>query len=200
MNLTRTAKYSTKKERVTIERTVDSVEIDLDFTQMYNCFLLLSFKIKAATSFHLMFYLLQTMDKNNMVTINASLLKAFNEVCKQTGRKPIAEQTFYNSLKDLQEAEAMKKLNKGQYVMNIYSMWKGDKAKRIEYLISEKKDGQQVFKNPLHMILPEVKPTKDYIQTITETPIVEEICEQYHPDDHITVEELEQVQNNGQDM
>lgn len=181
MQLTsRTAKYSTKKEKVTIERSVDSVEVDLDFTQMYNCFMLLSFNISSASSFHILFFLLQQMNKDNIVLINGTMVTKFQEMCRQIGKKPISEQSFYKCTKDLKEAGVMEKLNKGQYIMNIYGMWKGDKAKRIEYLISENKDGQKMFKNPLHLLLPEGKELKEYTETGKELPAVKEDPEYYY--------------------
>lgn len=176
----RTAKFSTKKEKITIDRTVDTVEVDLDFTQLYSCFFYLSMGIKKSSSFQVLFFLLRVMGRDNQVTINKSLFKQFCDMLVSLGNKPISEQAFYNSLKDLQRAGVMTKLSRGVYFMNPYAMWKDEGNKRINYLKIDAGDGQTIAINPLDLILKE--PYTHYTQETVVEDITNEEVNNIHKD------------------
>lgn len=171
----RTAKSITKTEEVKIKRVVETIEYDLDFTQLYNCFFLLSLNVCSGSAFHIMFFLLHNMNRDNIVNINADLLKRFQDISIQLGKKPMGEQSFYRYLKELQKAKIMERMSKGQYFMNIYAMWKDDKTKRIEYITAENGEtGQKFAFNPLQLLLPkEVPHIEDVHETITEEEVKE---------------------------
>lgn len=151
----RLAKYSTRKIEKTISATVDSVEIDVDFTQFYDCFLILAFSIKSSTSFQLLFYLLRITGRDNLVVINKKAVDMFNAHRVSAARKPISEKAFYNSVNDLVAAGVIKKLppNRGTYFLNPFAMWKADKKQRIEYLKSDAGPGQSFAINPINLLL-----------------------------------------------
>jgi hypothetical protein len=149
----RTARVTTKKERITIDRTTETVEIDLDFTQMYNCFFYLSMGIKTASSFQILFFLLRNMSKDNQVSINKELLKQYSDICHQLGLVAVSEQTFYSALKELQRAGVMVKLSRGQYFMNPYAMWKENSKNRKEYLQIDAGVGQRMAINPIDLLI-----------------------------------------------
>jgi len=153
MHLNRTATLSTKKEKITIDRTVETVEVDLDFTQLYNCFFYLSMGIKSGSSFQILFYLLRVMGKDNQVTVNKKMVEQFFDMSRQLGKKPITEQSFYSCLKELQKAGVMKKLCRGTYFMNPYAMWKDDGGKRKEYIKIDAGPGQTFAINPIELLL-----------------------------------------------
>jgi len=149
------AKFSTRKEKVEIDRTVDSVEIDLDFTQLYDCFLILAMGVKSTTAFQIMFYLLRIMGRDNNVMVNKRAVAGFNEQRIRTGQKPISEQAFYKATKALVKYGVMLKLppTRGMYFMNPFAMWKGDKQARIEYLRQDAGPGQRMALNPMNLLL-----------------------------------------------
>lgn len=151
--LNRTAKLSIKKERITIDRTTENVEVDLDFTQLYNCFFYLSMGIKTASSFQIMFFLLRNMSRDNQVVVNKNLLTQYSDICKQLAIVPVTEQTFYTALRELQRAGVMVKLSKGTYFLNPYALWKDDGKSRKDYLKVDAGDGQTIAINPIDLLI-----------------------------------------------
>jgi len=152
-DFTRTAKLTTKKERIVTERETESIEVDVDFTQVYHCFSLLSFRITSATSFQLLFFLLQNTGRDNIVIINKNLMERFFSLyILVSGKAPVSKQSFYNSINDLLRAEVLKKLAKGSYFLNPYTVWKGDKDKRCAYLKEDSGKGQTFAFNPIQLL------------------------------------------------
>lgn len=149
------AKFSTRKEKVEIDRVVDSVEIDLDFTQLYDCFLILAMGISSTTSFQILFYLLRIMGRDNIVVVGKRALEGFNRERIRTSQKPISEQAFWKSIKGLVRYGVMVKNppNRGTYFMNPFAMWKGEKQARISYLREDKGPGQNIAVNPINLLL-----------------------------------------------
>lgn len=174
------AKFSNRKEKVEIDRTVSSVEIDLDFTQLYDCFLLLSMNIKSTISFQVLFFLLRIMGRDNNVMINKRAFEIFNQQRTNIGQKVIAEQTFYKCIRDLIAAKIMNKLppNRGMYFMNPYGVWKADKKERIAYLIEDSGKGQSIALNPINLLLNDDQHQYN-IDTIQENPTDAEIEEYF---------------------
>ena len=172
MSNDRTARLSTKKERITIDRTTETVEVDLDFTQLYNCLFYLSMGIKTGSSFQILFFLLRVMGRDNQVTVNKKLLTQFYDICRQLGITPISEQTFYTSLKELQRAGVMSKLSRGTYFMNPYAMWKDEGNKRKDYLKIDAGDGQTMAINPIELLLSEPSSVY-YTEDLTDNEVEE---------------------------
>lgn len=149
------AKFATRKEKIAIDRTVDSVEIDLDFTQMYDCFLILAMGISSTTAFQILFYLLRIMGRDNNVMIGKRVVEGFNKERIRTNQKAISEQAFYKAIKGLVRYGVMVKLppTRGMYFMNPFAMWKGEKQARISYLREDRGPGQNIAVNPLNLLL-----------------------------------------------
>ena len=186
----RIAKLSVKKEKVTIDRTTESVEVDFDFTQIYDCFFLLSMSITTGSSFQILFFLLRNMTKENTISVNKKLIQRFFGMARQVGKEPITEQSFYRSLQELQKAGVMTKLSRGQYFMNPYAMWKDDKVKRTEYIIAQSGEkGQKFSYNPLELLSAKMIPDKYEIEeSITDAEI-----------ERVTKEEIDKLYSDGQD-
>lgn len=170
--LDRTARLSTKKERITIDRTTETVEVDLDFTQLYNCFFYLSIGIKTASSFQVLFYLLRNMDRANHVTINKTLVEQFQSLRRQLGVKAVSEQTFYTALKELQRAGVLTKLNKGVYFLNPYAIWKDNGTTRKDYLKVDAGIGQKMAINPIDLLI-NAPDSAVFIEDITDAEVAE---------------------------
>lgn len=151
----RLAKFSTKKIQKTIDATVDSVEIDLDFTQMYDCFLLLALGIKSVNSFQVLFFLSRITGRDNIVVVGQKALKEFNTHRQSVGLKDLSKQSFYNAINGLVSAGVMKKLpqNRGTYFLNPFAMWKADKKERIAYIKEDAGPGQSFAMNPINLLL-----------------------------------------------
>lgn len=149
------AKFSTRKEKVEIDRTVDSVEIDLDFTQLYDCFLVLAMGIKSTTAFQILFYMLRLMGRDNIVMVNKRSVAGFNQQRVLTGQKELSEQAFYKAVKGLVRYGVMNKMppTRGMYFMNPFAMWKGEKQTRIAYLREDAGPGQNIAVNPMNLLL-----------------------------------------------
>jgi len=174
MPFTRTAKLTTKKERISIDRVTESIEVDVDFTQIYNCFSLLSFRLTSGTSFQLFFFILKNMDKNNIVSIDRDFRDRFFSLYKLvSGKKPVTEQSFYNALRDLVNAEVVKPLNdkkgRGTYFINPYAVWKADKDQRMSYLKEDAGCGETYAFNPM-ALLEAPDPEKVIEETISVEP------------------------------
>lgn len=170
------AKFSTRKEKVEIDRTVDSVEIDLDFTQLYDCFLILAMGVKSTTAFQIMFYLLRIMGRDNNVMVNKRAVAGFNDQRIKTNQKPLSEQAFYKATKALVAYGVMVKLppTRGMYFMNPFAMWKGDKQARIEYLRVDAGPGQKMAMNPMNLLLNDAD-HQYKLETITEDITSQEV-------------------------
>lgn len=176
----RLAKFSTRKEKVAIDRTVDSVEIDLDFTQLYDCFLVLAMGIKSTTAFQILFYLLRIMGRDNNVVIAKRVVEGFNRERERTGQKTISEQAFYKAVKGLVRYGVMNKLppTRGMYFMNPFAMWKGDRQERVAYLREDKGPGQNISVNPMNLLLNDTD--HEYTASTIVEDIVEEEVQQTH--------------------
>jgi hypothetical protein len=191
----RLAKFSTRKEKRESEITIESVEVDLDFTQMYDCFLILSMGIKSTTSFQVLFYLLRIMGRDNNVIVNKKVIETFNIQRVKVGCPPVTGPTFYKCIRDLKEAGVMTNLppNRGMYFLNPYAMWKADKKDRIAYLKEDAGPGQKIAINPVNLMLNDA----DHVYNQKKIPTqyeMDTIC-----DNIVTQEELDELYADGQD-
>jgi len=190
----RLARYSTRKEKGEYERTVESVEIDLDFTQMYDCFLILSMGIKSTTSFQVLFYLLRIMGRDNNIMITKRAIEIFNAQRVKVGCPAVTSPTFYKCIRDLKNAGVMTSLppNRGMYFMNPYVMWKADKKERIAYLREDAGPGQSIAINPINLMLNDT----DHVYKQKRIP------SEYEADTMepiLTQEEIDELYADGQD-
>lgn len=140
-------KISVKTEERVIKQTTKTVEIDFDFTQIYDCMYSLSFNIKSPISFQILFYLLKTMTSDNMINVSNDLYNRFIEEKLKHNSPEISRQSFYKCIKELKEAKIISQINRGQYFVNPYILWKDDKDKRVEYIKADRL-GQPLAYNP----------------------------------------------------
>lgn len=118
------------------------IEIDTDFTQIYNCFSHISDKINSATSYKLLFWLLANETNNsNGICTNKAIFGKFN---LYLGKNSVSEKTFYNCIDELVQSGALTKVTKGQYYFNPYIFWKDDKSARVEFIEDEAKFKQSL--------------------------------------------------------
>jgi len=141
-------KVAVKTEESLIKRTVQTVEIDFDFTQVYDCMYSLSFRLRSASSFQLLFYFLKHMSADNMIGITSEIYNNFASEMKQHSGKTISRQQFYNCLSDLTNAKIITKITRGQYFLNPHVLWRDDKLKRIEFIKQESLSKNYLAYNP----------------------------------------------------
>lgn len=137
-----------KTETKIIERTTQTVEIDFDFTQVYDCMYSLSFQLRSPISFQLLFYILKTVAEDNMVYLGKDVYRKFNKEMQEHSNNGISEQSFYNCIKELIAAKIMTKISRGSYFLNPYVLWKDDKNKRVEFIRDEEKSPNGLMYNP----------------------------------------------------
>jgi hypothetical protein len=142
--------YDIEETRVT--RKKGYIELDTDYTQIYNCFTAISPGIKSVTTFKLLFWLLANKTgEMNGIDCSVNSYREFNEYLKQhckEGACGIGYRTFTNCMVELKEAGALTRIGKGHYYANPNMFWKDDVDKRTTMLIEEKKDGNYISLNP----------------------------------------------------
>lgn len=144
-------KIKVHEETVTIKRTTQYIEIDMDFTQIYDSFYSLTFGLKSTKSFQLLFYMLKNVADNNLV-VNVSLYNSFNNELMQHEGKGITERTFYNCIKELEVAKILSKKDRGYYFINPHVLWKEDKNKRLDFIKSDPLDNNKIAFNPIKLL------------------------------------------------
>lgn len=130
------------------------VEVDTDFTQVYNCFKQISKQIHSPTSWKLLFWLLsEEANKQNGFRTDKDVFERFNkylssdcESCK------ISRTTFQNSINELVRCKSITLVSKGFYYFSPYIFWKDDKEKRLEFIQGEAKDKKLISHNPIQDI------------------------------------------------
>lgn len=142
--------FKTEEVKTTVRRGY--FEIDMDFTQIYDSFSVISAKIQTASSFKLLFWLLANKTNNeNGVDSGKKTYGDFNLYLKsQCENCEISYRTFQRSMEELTEAGALTKAYRGQYFANPYLFWKDDAEKRIEHLEEQNKDGNFISYNPVN--------------------------------------------------
>ncbi len=138
-----------KTEEVEIKRITQTVEIDFDFTQVYDCMYALSFHLKSPISFQLLFYMLRTMKDDNDVVVGNKMYKEFISEMKAHANREISEVAFYNCIKELVKAKIMTRTGRGRYFVNPYVLWKNDKASRVEFLKADAANINNLTFNPI---------------------------------------------------
>jgi len=143
-------KIKVKEEEVLVKRTTRHIEADFDFTQVYDWFYIMSMPLKSAKTFNILFYMLKSMEADNVITVNKDKFNGFNsEYTSITHERAISEQTFYNCIKELEVNNIIKKLSRGRYSVNYHLMFRDGKDKRIDLIRS---DNNTIHFNPVNLI------------------------------------------------
>jgi len=142
--------YFTTEETVTKTRK-GWIEIELDFTQIYDTFTVIAANIKSATTFKLLFWLLANkMSEENGITCDSVSFEQFNEYLKTSCKDcTINYRTYLRAIKELNEVGALTKVQKGHYYANPHLFWGGDVEERMKFLELESKDKDLKSLNPI---------------------------------------------------
>ncbi len=134
----------------TVKNKKGYIEIDTDFTQVYDCFSKLSVKLRSITSVKLLFWLLShEANKNNGISSGKQVFARFLKYLKSEGADTISERTFQSSFEELTSIKALTRVGKGQYYLNPYVFWRDDKSERISFITDEAKDKKFISYNPI---------------------------------------------------
>ncbi len=117
------------------------VEIDTDFTQVYDCFSKLSVKLKSIVSVKLLFWLLShEANKSNGISSGQHVYDKFVKYLIDEGSTDIAMRTFKSSFEELTTIGVLTRVGRGHYYLNPYVFWRDDKKERINFIMDENKE------------------------------------------------------------
>ena len=137
-------------ETTTVRKRKGYVEVDTDFTQVYDCFSKLSAKIKSIVTVKLLFWLLShEANKSNGISSGKHVYAKFIDYLRKEGGGEVTERTFQSCFEELTSIGAITKVGRGQYYFNPYVFWRDDKKDRIDFIIDEKKEKKYISNNPL---------------------------------------------------
>lgn len=129
------------------------VEIDTDFTQVYDCFSKLSVKLKSIVSVKLLFWLLShEANKNNGIASGQHVYDKFIKYLEDEGSTGIAMRTFKSAFDELTTIGALTRVGRGHYYLNPYVFWRDDKNERIKFIMDENKEKKFLSRNPIPQI------------------------------------------------
>lgn len=140
-----------EKETVTTVKEKGFIEIDMNYTQLYNCFNKVSLNINAAMSFKLLFWILanKSNDSNGIDTSVVSFNEFNKHLADHCGEDCIISyRTFLRSIGELKDSGAFTQVQKGHYYANPNMFWQGPVEERSKLLIEEAKDGNTISVNP----------------------------------------------------
>lgn len=137
----------------TIKNKKGFIEIDTDFTQVYDCFSQISIHLKSIVSVKLLFWLLShEANKSNGISSGKHVYERFTKYLISNGVEKVAERTFQNSFEELTAIKALTRVGRGQYYLNPFVFWREDKLERINFITDEAKEKKYVSHNPLSTI------------------------------------------------
>lgn len=141
--------YFERTETVT-KNSKGWVEIDTDFTQVYDCFSKLSVKLKSIVSVKLLFWFLShEANKSNGITSNQHVYEKFVKYLVDEGGEKVVLRTFKAAIEELTTIGALTRVGRGHYYLNPYVFWRDDKNERIKFIMDENKEQRYLSHNPV---------------------------------------------------
>lgn len=144
----------------TTETTVKNkkgwIEIDTDYTQVYDCFSKISVKLKSITSVKLLFWLLShEANKSNGISSGKIVYDRFVKYLQEEGAEPVTNRTFVNCFEELTAIRALTRIGKGHYYLNPYMFWRDEIKERIGFITDEAKESKFISYNPMEQSKPQ---------------------------------------------
>ena len=132
--------YFETEETVT-KKSKGWIEVENDFTQVYNQFWRIAANLKSLTTIKLLFWLLShEANKENGISSGKLVFDKFNDDLAAEGIDTIGLRTFNSAFDELIRLDTLTRVGKGHYYFNPHVFWKSDKKDRIEFITDEKKD------------------------------------------------------------
>ena len=134
----------------TIKNKQGWVEIDTDFTQVYDCFSKISVKLRSISSVKLLFWLLShECNKSNGISSGRPVFEKFNKYLEENEMPPISERTFKACFDELTKTQTITRVGRGQYYFNPYVFWRDDRSEREAFITDEAKEKKFISYNPV---------------------------------------------------
>lgn len=124
-------RYYFETEETKVTKKKGYIEIEENYTQVYDNLLKLTFNMKSITEIQLLFYLCTHSNDQGIFNNNQLLLENFNKESPSTISRP----TFYTALQNLCNNKIIIKLTKGQYQLNPLVIWRDSLSNREEHII-----------------------------------------------------------------
>lgn len=145
--------YFETEETVT-KKSKGWIEVEEDFTQVYNQFWRMAVHMRSIITVKLMFWLLShEANKLNGIGSGKIIFDRFNKDMESENVDPIALRTFHSSFEELIKLEVLTKVGKGHYYFNPYVFWKDGKKERIDFITDEAKEKKAISHNPLKQLM-----------------------------------------------
>lgn len=136
----------------TIKNKKGWVEIDTDFTQVYDCFSKISVQLRSISSVKLLFWLLShECNKGNGTNSGKVVFAKFNKYLVENGSDAISERTFKACFDELSQVKAITRVGRGQYYFNPYLFWRDGKNSRELFIADEVKENKFLSYNPVDL-------------------------------------------------
>lgn len=133
--------YETETETRTVKKK-GYIEVDDQYTQIYDSLSRLTFKMKSLTEVQLMFFFCINSNDHGIFSSNERSYLDFIRYTKANQGAEISKVTFFNSIKNLADNKIFIKLNRGQYQLNPFLIWRDSLNERTDAitLICESED------------------------------------------------------------
>jgi len=144
--------FQTEETKITKKKGY--IEVEDNYTQMYDNLSKLTFKMKSLVEIQLMFYLCTKSFNDGYFYSNQLLFNNFRKYTKVNDGKEVTDMTLATAIKNLSENKIIIKHAKGQYQLNPFLIWKDSLSEREE-LITDlyENDGDTITKTkylPIH--------------------------------------------------
>jgi hypothetical protein len=125
--------YFQTEETVTTKKK-GWVEIDLDYTQFYECLGKTIATLNSIMSVKLLCWSFSQINKENMFSFNDEMINDFNRWLEDNGGTSYNNRSVYNALKELIDKKIVIKWSRGSYQLNPIYIWSDSIEKRIKHL------------------------------------------------------------------
>ncbi len=123
--------YETETETRTVKKK-GYIEVDDKYTQIYDSLSKLTFKMKSLTEVQLMFFFCINSNDQGIFSSNDRSYLDFIKYTKENQGTEISKVTFFNSIKNLANNKIFIKVNRGQYHINPFLIWRDSINERTD--------------------------------------------------------------------
>ena len=133
----------------TIKNRKGCIEIDADFTQVYDCFSEICVLFKSHITSKLLFWLLShEANKSNGIRSGKPIYESFLKFMTDRKQTEITERTFQRCFEELTEVGVLTRVGRGLYYFSPYMFWRDEKSERIKFITDEAKEKRYISHNP----------------------------------------------------
>ena len=123
--------YEVEKKIETISKK-GYVEVDDSYTQMYDNMARLTYNMKSLVEVQLMFFFCVESNSSGVFSTDDRMFEKFIKHSEKNGGKAITKMTFFTAIKNLTNNKIFIKLNRGQYQLNPFLIWRDSLTERTD--------------------------------------------------------------------